>query len=184
LFCPNVEWLKNRGITLGCSLTAYCPGDAVSRLAMAAFMNRLGTALTPMQMTVAQSPGTVDLDASAVFCQSAAFAVTAFPRRALIDATFDGYAMTDVGLAASAVYSFDGGATWINAAAHAKRDFVRSNAWSHIADLGVKDLNVGDTIRFGVRASRDGLPGTADLSDSRCQLRVLIFSRDGTSSPY
>ena len=39
---------KNRAITTGCtSTTLYCPTDNVSRLAMAAFMNRLGDALTP-----------------------------------------------------------------------------------------------------------------------------------------
>ena len=35
-FCGNVTWLKNRGITLGCtSTTLFCPGDFVSRLQMA-----------------------------------------------------------------------------------------------------------------------------------------------------
>ncbi len=47
-FCPNVQWVKNRSITLGCtSATLYCPTNNVTRLQMAAFMNRLGTALTP-----------------------------------------------------------------------------------------------------------------------------------------
>ena len=44
-FCANVTWVKNRGITLGCPSTGaphYCPNDPVSRLQMAAFMNRLG----------------------------------------------------------------------------------------------------------------------------------------------
>ena len=51
--CPGVEWIKNRGITSGCPTppgqppgSYYCPNDAVSRLAMAAFMQRLGKALT------------------------------------------------------------------------------------------------------------------------------------------
>ena len=46
-FCPNVEWMKNRGITLGCAVNLYCPNDLVTRLAMAAFMNRLGESLFP-----------------------------------------------------------------------------------------------------------------------------------------
>ena len=61
-FCPNVEWLRNRGITLGCAANLYCPTDAVSRLAMAVFMNRLGTALTPAQYAVDVATGAVDLD--------------------------------------------------------------------------------------------------------------------------
>ena len=34
--------MKNRGITLGCTATLYCPNDYVTRLQMAAFMYRLG----------------------------------------------------------------------------------------------------------------------------------------------
>jgi hypothetical protein len=61
-FCANVEWLKNRAITLGCSsTTVFCPNAAVSRLAMAAFMNRLGTALTPAQFPLDVAPAAIDL---------------------------------------------------------------------------------------------------------------------------
>ena len=41
-FCANVTWIKNRGITLGCTANQYCPDAPVTRLQMAAFMNRLG----------------------------------------------------------------------------------------------------------------------------------------------
>jgi hypothetical protein len=41
-FCVNVTWMKNRGVTLGCTPTQYCPNADVTRLQMAAFMNRLG----------------------------------------------------------------------------------------------------------------------------------------------
>lgn len=41
-FCVNVEWLKARSITLGCTATLYCPNDPVTRLQMAAFLYRLG----------------------------------------------------------------------------------------------------------------------------------------------
>jgi hypothetical protein len=54
-FCPNVEWVKNRNITLGCtSPTLYCPNDPVTRLSMAVFMNRLGNALFPLNCTTGQ----------------------------------------------------------------------------------------------------------------------------------
>jgi hypothetical protein len=54
-FCGNVTWLKNRGITLGCtSTTLYCPNDFVSRLQMAAFMNRLGDSLFPLTCAAGQ----------------------------------------------------------------------------------------------------------------------------------
>jgi hypothetical protein len=41
-FCPNVAWMKQNGITLGCSATRYCPNDFVTRLQMAGFMGRFG----------------------------------------------------------------------------------------------------------------------------------------------
>lgn len=44
-FCPHVAWLKANNVTLGCTPTQYCPYDLVTRLQMAAFMNRLGNVL-------------------------------------------------------------------------------------------------------------------------------------------
>ncbi|MCL4761734.1 MAG: hypothetical protein KJ018_08105, partial [Burkholderiales bacterium] len=42
-FCGSIAWMKNRGITLGCtSTTLYCPDQFVRRDQMAAFMYRLG----------------------------------------------------------------------------------------------------------------------------------------------
>jgi hypothetical protein len=41
-FCTHVAWVKNRGITLGCTSTLYCPNDAVTRLQMAIFLYRFG----------------------------------------------------------------------------------------------------------------------------------------------
>jgi len=41
-FCTSVAWMKNRGITLGCTSTLYCPDDFVRRDQMAAFLYRLG----------------------------------------------------------------------------------------------------------------------------------------------
>jgi len=185
-FCANVEWLKNRQVTLGCNQagTAYCPNDAVSRLAMAAFMNRLGTALTPTQLAVDAAPGGIDVDAASIVCQTEPFAVSGFPRRAYIDLSFSGQAAGDVGLAADIVMSSDGGATWANLNTAANRGFVRATQWGAFADLGFADLAVNQSVRWGVRTSRAGLAGTTNLSDSRCHLRVLVYSRNGNATPF
>ena len=53
-FCGNVTWLKNRGVTLGCAPGLYCPAEFVSRLQMAAFMNRLGDSLFPLTCAAGQ----------------------------------------------------------------------------------------------------------------------------------
>ena len=58
-FCANVAWIKNRGVTLGCDANLYCPDASVTRLAMAAFLNRLGDAvLPPRVLWVANAGGT------------------------------------------------------------------------------------------------------------------------------
>lgn len=184
-FCPNVEWLKNRAITLGCtSLTLYCPGNSVTRLQMAAFMNRLGNALTPTQLRVDVAHGAVDLDANLVICQTGDFAVSDYPRRAYVDLAFNGMATADVGLAADLAMSTDGGATWNNLNTVANRGSVAANQWGGLADIGFVDLNVGQNVRWGVRMTRGGIAGGTDLLDSRCQLRALVYSRTGASSPF
>ena len=48
-FCSYITWMAENGITLGCvtidaNHRLYCPNAAVTRAAMAAFMNRLGDA--------------------------------------------------------------------------------------------------------------------------------------------
>ena len=56
-FCSNAEWLKNRGVTLGCTATGYCPFDFVTRAQMALFMNRLADAILLPPLTVEESFG-------------------------------------------------------------------------------------------------------------------------------
>ena len=46
-FCASVQWLRNQGITQGCTPTAFCPDAAVSRVQVAAFLRRLANATAP-----------------------------------------------------------------------------------------------------------------------------------------
>ena len=181
-FCPNAQWLKNRAITLGCTATAYCPDDSVTRLAMAAFLNRLGTAMTPVQLRVDAPSGALDLDTAPVACQTAAFAVTGFPRRAVVDGLLAATAPAEVGVTVEGVVSLDGGANWTPLGTNPIRDTIPATRWRTIPEIGHIDLTVDQSVRFGIRVQRQS--GVADLADSRCQLRVLIFSRDGTSPPF
>lgn len=41
-YCSAVTYLKDKGITLGCTGTQYCPNDYVTRLQMALFLQRMG----------------------------------------------------------------------------------------------------------------------------------------------
>ncbi len=184
-FCPNVEWLKNRKVTLGCTTTQYCPDAAVSRLAMAAFMNRLGTALTPNQVRVEASPGAIDLDAQTVVCKSQPFVAADFPRRAYLDVSFSGLATVDIDLVSDIVMTTDGGISWNTLSPIANRGWTPANKWGGFSDIAYVDLDVGQITNWGIRVVRaGGTGGTTDLSASRCVLRATIYSRDGTSSPY
>jgi len=58
-FCTYVTWMAQNNVTLGCRVIdannrEYCPDDSVSRLQMAAFMNRLGDALFPLTCAAGQ----------------------------------------------------------------------------------------------------------------------------------
>jgi hypothetical protein len=42
IFHDDIAWIADKGVTLGCSATEYCPNDFVTREQMAAFLHRLG----------------------------------------------------------------------------------------------------------------------------------------------
>ena len=117
-------------------------------------------------------------------CQTQDFAVADFPRRAYVDLSFSGNATADVGVAADIVMSANGGASWTNLNTVVNRGSVPANQWGSLSDIGFADLAVGQTVRWGVRMTRGGIAGATDLSDSRCQLRVLVYSRNGAASPF
>lgn len=182
-FCGNVEWIKNRKVTLGCtSSTVYCPNDFVSRLQMAAFMNRLGTALTPEVVTQELTPGALDLNTSPVVCMTTDRAIEDFPRRVLVDGSLSATGPSGVDIALRSVYSTNGGASWTPVVAVTSNTFVAAAQWGQASDAGSVDLDVGETVRFGIQVSRTGA-GSGNLSDSRCALRAQIGSRNGAASP-
>ena len=181
-FCGNVEWIKNRKVTLGCTSPAeFCPNQFVTRLQMAAFMNRLGTALTPVVVRSELTSGAIDLDLSPVVCATADQTIADFPRRVIVDASVSGTSPGALDIAVRSVYSTDGGASWLPLAAGHSYAHVPASQWGQASDVGSVDLDVGPSVRFGIKVGRIG-PG-GDLSDSRCLLRAQIGSRNGSASP-
>lgn len=191
-FCPYVEWVKNRGVTNGCGDGSnYCPDVAVSRLAMAAFMKRLGDALTPVQLVTDLRPGAVDLDASVVVCQTQDFEVVKFPRTAYADATLSMSAAADVSFAGDLVMSTNAGASWTKLnATTTNHGSAPANQYGSLSDIGSVNLDapvppgVPPNVRFGLQLSRGSVVSTTDLTDSRCQVRVLVYSRTGAATPF
>jgi hypothetical protein len=183
--CSNVQWIRNRAITLGCTSTSvFCPTDFVTRLQMAAFMNRLGIALTPQQLVAegALAAPQLDLDTAPVACSTTPqFAVAGYPRRALVDLSLSAQAATSLDVTAVPVASYSNG-PWIPLATLSGRGSVTAGQWGHVSGVAVRDLNVGESVRFGMQLSRAA--GSGDLTGGACQLRVQIVSRDGASPPF
>ncbi len=109
-YCIAAQWLKQRGITMGCSdANHFCPNDAVTRAAMALLLNRMGNVLAPKMLHQAEA---FEGDASLVACQTAPYAINGYTRMATgvastyFDPDADGEARTRL------VYSTDDGATW------------------------------------------------------------------------
>jgi len=196
-FCPNVEWLKNRQITLGCtSATLYCPNDPVSRIAMSAFMNRLGRALTPevlAQQTATTTPLTIPGESpeqAIVRCVTAESTVAAYPRQALVHASLT--ALVDSTAVAAwrtfLLVSIDGG-TFQNlngANSAAQRSTGLPNAWAGAALVESMALPPGSAYAFAIGVRRDvtGPATTGNWAQARCQIAAVISNANGTSSPF
>ena len=187
-FCPNVDWLRNRSITLGCtSATLYCPDDPVSRLAMAAFMNRLGNALTPVTVRVEQSGGAVDLSTSPTVCETADQTITGFPRSFMVWGTVTAKGSPDGDVIVQVVRSVNGGAH--GPTNQLGRNFsLRTPVWNGTSVISSPqpdpqwNLDVGSTYRFALRIMRDG--STSNLASYHCHLIVELRSRQGATIPH
>jgi hypothetical protein len=207
-FCPSVEWVKNRSITLGCSSTqVYCPNNNVTRLQMAAFMNRLGTALTPQFLAVRQTGaqlGAPNYSSVQTVCATGpvapsgtGFQVTGYPRTAIVtgllnlftpDGPFD--------VEAKLVVSTDNGNSWAPALPAERGGFAYGSLYQTVPgtatlfappyDISLRphtffDLDVGSTYRFAIQGVRQA--GTGDQATTYCELHVQIVNRNGASPP-
>ena len=190
--CPNVEWLKNRGVTTGCASppnppNSFCPTDPVSRLQMAIFMNRLATnVLTPAVLRVESSGGATDLSAQPVLCQTTDQLIDDFPRTFIVWAVFTALGASIENLSIDVVRSVNAGAfTPTNQlpTLFPLRNQVANNAFLLSSPINAAaELAVGSTYRFGLRVART--TGVGNLSNFHCHLIVEIRNRQGTSSPF
>ncbi|HEX4885658.1 MAG TPA: PASTA domain-containing protein, partial [Casimicrobiaceae bacterium] len=183
-FCSSVEWMRNRAITLGCTGSAYCPNADVSRLAMAAFMTRLGSALSASAAVVTQASGAFDPGPGHVVCASAPVSAAGSPRRVVLDGVASLIGSAAATLVVEPVVSLDGGSTWTALVVHPAVAGVSATAWSSVRVLAARDLAVGDAATFALRVSRGGFGGTATIADSACRLRVSNENRQGATAPF
>ena len=187
--CANVEWLKNRSITRGCSSSAlYCPNDPVNRLQAAAFMHRLSTALTPIDLpTAVDNLWDVDLATPPVMCRTADFPVTSFPRRAFLRAMAGlSGPWGDIDLAVELVYSTNGGANWTTVpdSTMFQTVYIGGPIWDAkaVVPFGALDLAVGSTYRFALRMS--AVNSTESLVTLHCAVAVQVGNRSAALPPF
>jgi hypothetical protein len=184
-FCENVQWIRNRGITLGCEGTAlYCPNDAVSRLSMAAFMNRLGDALAPVRLGIAATGVNLDIDPAPRVCTTASHTVVGAPRLAHGLGTVAGAQGLETDLAVEIVESTDGGTSWSPVSPMHKVTSRESQSETISVMLPPRDLVVGANYRYALRLRRvPGSSTTGDAGQWGCALQVWLENRNPASPP-
>lgn len=185
-FCPNVEWLKNRKVTLGCTPSTYCPAQPVTRLSMALFMNRLAVALTPTDLPASTaSAAPLDLSVPRVICPTAVYATTDYPRRAYASGTVNLAGPTaGVNIKTEVVVSYNGGAAWagLNASDQYASLHTGGNPPSAttLMPYGILDLEVGENVLFGLRVSRNTGDGNVTAA---CRTNVQVANRNEAGAP-
>ena len=194
-FCTGVAWLKNRGVTQGCVGGNYCPGDAVTRIQMAAFLSRMGKALEPTllygQQTIANGtvfpalPFSVSTHCVRTFSIPATGG-DAFPR----SATLSGWvllhptAATHV-VGAGPVYSTDSGATW-SAVGDGNYFAAASTSTGEFRSIPVvsasQSVEPGQNVMFGIGIGlHAGTGGTAAPVD--CVMSLRLENRNTVAPP-
>lgn len=190
VYCDASEWLRNRGVTVGCtSTTLYCPGDNVTRAQMALFMNRLGNALSPLVLrnhaAFSTQLGTpINLKSDPVLCNVNHVQPTNYPRVALVNWAVTARAPAPMLALVRAVASENYGGTWTSIdSATMRMGADTADTWVAASGSTARQIPAGAGLRFGVQAlsdaSRSGNP-----DELRCQLVVSIFSQTGTQSPF
>ncbi|HEX4883303.1 MAG TPA: hypothetical protein VFX05_04120 [Casimicrobiaceae bacterium] len=193
VFCPAVEWLKNRSITTGCVGNSFCPSAPVSRLAMAQFMSRLGKALTPSVLhkeAIVPALAVASTQPGTLLCATGDYAVVGFPRSARFLGTFFG--TPDVASGPSWIqgywkYSIDAGTTW-NYVGNWLVDQVVGRDWADVGQVAGATvlappmaLSPGLTYRFGLFV--DGMGAPYSFHALMCQLDVTIHNANPATSP-
>lgn len=188
-FCANVQWLKNRGVTIGCtSPTLYCPGELVSRESMAIFLQRLGNALTPTVISGYNSGSALDIDTLPVICPSGvytpAYARTAHGTGMVLAWTAPALSM-DVSM--TLVRRLGAAAAWTPIAGVPAQWSVVGNAMYKAGMLVIppQSLEAGVTYEWGLQIGRiAGSSSTGDIAGWNCQILVEVENRITSAPPY
>ena len=183
VFCVNVEWLRNRQITLGCTDTLYCPNDTVSRLAMAAFLNRLGQVLTPVQVFEDDGMGAMASIGTLYACQTGDVPAAPYPRQVMHVASVTIESVGELYYTLMTVSSANAGSSWSVPFASTTRTGSPEAAYSTGTVVGMYALPANQSRRFAVRVQRTS-GATDGFATLRCQVAVSITHSPGTVTPF
>lgn len=173
-FCASVEWMKARSITLGCNAGNYCPDSSVVRLAMAAFMQRLGEWMSGQAIVESDAPGALDFADAPVVCSTGDIVSATAPRHAVVDAILSGRASDNSTGYTRLVVSQDRGVSWQALSTHDPQATFPSGEWRSVRGVAHYDMPAYHELRFGVRVDRGTSTDPAAVNDSACRLRVRI----------
>ena len=180
-YCANVEWLKNRSVTFGCTASTFCPDEPTLRGEMAAFLKRLGTKLTPAILRVQDLAVDGTYNPEIVGCVSAPF-VPDYARQATFVATlWNRNATAPKIIQAGLVYSTNGGINWIGTGDLVMQHSIEVGTEKTLPLVGGPlDLEVGISYVFAIRAIT---LNAAPTVEGDCQLNIRIENRNPATSP-
>ena len=176
-FCAGPAWMRNRSVTLGCGLNTYCPTQNVNRIQMAAFMKRLGDALTTKKLFVDVNPGFVQLQnqGKTFVCRTAPY-TPAFQQSAMAHGLAWGLVDAAVGWSADLWYSVDGGTNFDYMTNYIPSFNATTPGMTSGSTFGQLVLNPGTSYVFAIliREAIDAPAGTGNFVDLACHLSVEI----------
>jgi alpha-tubulin suppressor-like RCC1 family protein len=175
--CREVQWVRNRNITLGCGPFNYCPGQAAGSLAMAAFISRAGGVLSPWVGTSSfHYPSLYSFGGQ--LCMLEPLAPADHPRRAQVDAVVSATAS-----APAEVRLRTGRFTFTLEEPGAEVTLSVIEGRYGVARVsGTFDIAAGDSPRFGIDLWSTTVAPT--LEDVGCTIRVTLFERSERYAPY
>lgn len=185
-YCTNTEWLANRGITLGCVGTNFCPNDPVTRAQMALFMNRLADAIVQPPVRIEELTGGYILTGGAtanVLCPANVLAAANYRRSITLTTTVS--ALTVSGFAVMAIqplYSTNGGSSWNFPNGLGQRVGFDSSYVGNVSSPTAFTLPAGVPLAVGVGAFT--VSGATNIAEGRCHIVVETQSLSGSTSPF
>jgi hypothetical protein len=185
IFCTDVQWLRNRGVTLGCTATEFCPFDVVTRASMALFMKRLAEAIVPEPMFATgqisdQTIGLPPPPPAAQFCLiTIPDSPNVYPRAFSITARVSVFGAPDGHLSITVRSEAAGGMVQT---IHQVNIRTTAGVESHVPILFLHK----PAAAAGARTYRLGLHSIAPIHVpiADCELRIEARSMTGSAPPY